>query len=208
MAARSWRTAVTLVIALAVLTPLVARADGHDSQGRRLFEAKGCVRCHVTGGREGGIPALEELRRPQGEWHLAGRLWNHVPAMFTALASRSVPWPTFTPEEMSLLMVYLGANPSADPAPEPQRGLAALVQKGCLKCHALRGEGGRTAPDFGTRTDAFASPAVWAARIWRHTPTMASAAMAQGLSYPRFTAHEMAQLIAYLKQSGSAPPAR
>lgn len=208
MAPRHWRVAVTIVVALAALTPRAARADGHDTQGRRVFEAKRCGQCHVPGGRESGMPALEELRRPQGAWHLAGRLWNHGPAMFTALSSQAVPWPAFTIEEMTVLMVYLGVNPAADPAPDPQRGLAALVQKGCLKCHALGGEGARIAPALESRADAFTSPAVWAARIWRHTPAMAAAAMAHGINYPRFTGHEMAQLVAYLKSRTGAPPAR
>jgi cytochrome c len=102
---------------------------------------------------------------------------------------------------MRALMGYLAAEPAADPKPDAGRGLAVLVQKGCLKCHALHGEGARAAPELADRAEAFTTPAVWAARIWRHTPAMAAVAMERGVLYPRFTDSEMAHLVAYLKTS-------
>jgi cytochrome c551/c552 len=201
---RRLATAIALGLAAALASPLAAAAGAHDVEGRRLFESKQCGRCHVPGGRDTGAPALEELRRPQGAWELTGRLWNHVPAMFTALRTEQVPWPSFTADEMRALMGYLAAEPTADAKPDAGRGLAVLVQKGCLKCHALHGEGGRIAPDLADRVDAFSAPAAWAARIWRHTPSMAAVAMERGVMYPRFTDHEMAHLVAYLKSSRRA----
>ena len=50
------------------------------------------------------------------------------------------------------------ATADADPKPDLARGQTLLVQKGCLKCHALRGEGGRIGQDLSERTAAFASP--------------------------------------------------
>jgi cytochrome c2 len=193
-----------LALALGIATALgttTVWAGSHDLEGRRLFESKHCARCHVAGGGPTGAPALEAVRRPQGAWELTGRLWNHVPAMFTAIRADQVPWPSFTADEMRALMSYLSAEPSADAKPDAGRGLAVLVQKGCLKCHALHGEGARIAPDLADRVDAFTAPAAWAARIWRHTPSMAAIAMGRGIPYPRFADHEMAHLVAYLKNS-------
>jgi cytochrome c2 len=198
---RPLAAAVGFGIAAVLAAAMAAAAGSHDVEGRRLFESKQCARCHVPGGGSTGAPPLEELRRPQGAWELAGRLWNHVPAMFTVLRAEAVPWPSFTADEMRALMGYLAADPAADAKPDGQRGLAVLVQKGCLKCHALHGEGARVAPDLADRVDAFTAPAAWAARIWRHTPSMAAVAMERGVLYPRFTDHEMAHLVAYLKGS-------
>ena len=195
---------MTLAVGAVLGVGTLAAAGSHDIEGRRLFEAKQCVRCHVAGGRGSGVPALEALRRPQGAWQLTGRLWNHVPAMFTVLRTEQVPWPSFTAEEMRALMSYLAADPAADATPDVGRGHGVLVQKGCLKCHALHGEGARIAPDLADRVDAFTAPAAWAARIWRHTPSMAAVAMERGVPYPRFTGHEMAHLVAYLKSSRRA----
>jgi cytochrome c2 len=194
-------------LALALVPGFASSSKADDSKGRRVFDDKECSRCHVPGGRSSG-PPLEELRRPQGEWELTGRLWNHVPGMFTALSASSVPWPRFTPDEVADLMTYLTASPDADAKPNPARGRTLLVQKSCLKCHALHGEGGRIAPDFAGLTAAFASPTVWAARVWAHTPTMALEATKRGIPYPRFGDREMVHLIAYLKSVGAKPGAR
>ena len=183
--------------------PIVQVADSDEMQGRRVFEAKQCATCHVSGGRSDGVPSLEALRRPQGAWELTGRFWNHVPAMFTALSASDVPWPTFTPDEMQALMTYLAARPEADARPDPARGHTIVVQKGCLKCHALRREGARIAPDLADRTATFASPTTWATRIWSHTPVMASVAMQRGILYPRFGGQEMTHLVEYLKVRGN-----
>ena len=69
-----------------------AGAAGDPEAGRARFADKACARCHVpSGAPRGSGPALESLRRPQGEMELAGRLWNHVPGMFAALAEERVP---------------------------------------------------------------------------------------------------------------------
>ena len=88
----------------------VAVAAGNAEAGRVLFSDKACTGCHLPRGTPAAGPALEELRRPQGEMELAGRLWNHVPEMFAALAQRRAEWPRITVPEMADLMAYLQAD--------------------------------------------------------------------------------------------------
>jgi cytochrome c553 len=166
-----------------------------------VFETKRCGACHVAGRRQDGAPALEELRRPQGAFELAGRLWNHVPAMFALLASEGLAWPEITLTEMAGLLAYLGGDTRRDPAPEPVKGQVALLRKGCLKCHSLRGEGGRIAPDLAGRRAAYESPAAWAATMWVHTPRMAARAAEVGVLYPRFAGEEMGNLVGFLRSA-------
>jgi hypothetical protein len=77
------------------VAPLAAAAEtaGDAERGRALFASKQCARCHVPRGLPGVGPRLEELRRPQGAFALAGRLWNHAPAMFTLIKLENVAWP-------------------------------------------------------------------------------------------------------------------
>src|SRR3989338_1351577 len=70
-------------------------------------------------------PAPGQLRRPQGAYELAGRLWNHAPAMFTALPQERLDWPRISAAEMGDLMAYLDADPRRDPAPDLGRGQLA-----------------------------------------------------------------------------------
>ena len=98
-------------------------------------------------------PVVEELRRPQGAYELAGRFWNHAPAMFTTLRSEGVAWPEIEPGEMADLMAYLQADLARDPAPDLFQGQVLLVRKGWKHytpkaCQRLpiRPEGGWTLP--------------------------------------------------------------
>lgn len=111
-------------------------------------------------------------------------------------------------ESLSNLMAYLLADPGRDPAPDASRGHVALVRKGCLKCHSLRGEGGRIQPDLAERPADYESATTWARAMWTHTPQMAAMAMSQGIAYPRFSGDEMNNLLSFLRAAAGRPPGR
>ncbi len=179
-----------------------AVADQKDA-GRAVFVDKHCVRCHAPRAETSGGPALEDIKRPQGEMELAGRLWNHVPAMFAAVSQQGVAWPRISAGEMADLMSYLGAEPARDGTPDVQKGQVTLLRKGCLKCHSLRHEGGRVDPDLAARRADYESAAAWAATMWTHSPRMAERARELGFSYPRFADDEMANLVGYLRSTAT-----
>ncbi len=181
-----------------------APSDAEAARGRAVFETKQCNRCHRPRGEAGTGPSLESLQRPQGAWEFAGRLWNHAPSMFTALSQAEIPWPVISPAEMADLMVYLRSDAARDPAPDPVRGEALLVRKGCLKCHSLRREGGRTAPELAERRPVYDSAAAWASSMWTHTPRMAVIALERGVLYPRFSDDELGHLVGFLRSSAVA----
>jgi cytochrome c551/c552 len=201
---RAARLAALGALAAAVCgggAPTEAQAPPDGERGRAVFSAKECVRCHQPRGRPGVGPALEDVRRPQGAFELAGRLWNHAPAMFTTLKQEGLVWPQINATEMGDLMTYLRADPARDAAPDLFRGQVALLRKSCLKCHSLRGDGARIAHDLSTRGASYDSAASWAARMWTHTPTMAAKAIEIGVLYPRFSGDEMLNLVGFLKSS-------
>jgi cytochrome c551/c552 len=176
--------------------------------GRAVFAEKQCGRCHLPRGEPGVGPALEDIRRPQGEMELAGRLWNHLPAMFASLTEKGAGWPQISMTEMGNLMAYLQADPGRDPEPDLLRGQVILLRKGCLKCHSLRREGGPIKPDLAERRADYESPAAWAVTMWTHTPRMAAAASRQGVPYPRFSGDEMANLVGLLRNASASPVRR
>lgn len=204
-AARAWpRAAAALGLAaalgVAAATPpgAAAQGGGDPARGEALFTAKQCARCHRPGAQGIG-PPLEALRRPQGAYELAGRMWNHAPGMFTVLVQEQIPWPTIAQPEMTDLMAYLHADEGRDPRVDPARGRVLLVAKGCLKCHAWRGEGARVGPELSQRRENLAPASRWAATLWGHAPRMAQVAIAREVLYPRFSGDEMAQLIGFLR---------
>ena len=201
MTTRRALATLTAGLALALASGARAQGPGDAGRGRDVFDGKGCARCHVPRGQEGMGPPLEQLRRPQGAFVLAGRLWNHAPAMFTALKIESLAWPQIGADEMADLMRYLGADAARDPSPDPGKGHLLVVRKGCLKCHSLRGEGGRLAPELAAARASYESAVAWAARMWGHTPAMAAKAMEVGVLYPRFADDEMVNLVAFLRST-------
>jgi cytochrome c2 len=182
-------------------------ADAADpEQGRATFMDKQCIRCHAADGTQATGPALSNLRRPQGEMELAGRLWNHVPAMFSMITQERLEWPRISVGEMADLMAYLQADRARDPEPDLAKGQMTLLRKGCLKCHSLKREGGQVKPDLAQPGSAYESGVAWTAAMWTHTPGMASMASRQGIPYPRFSGDEMGNLLGFLRHAAETVP--
>ena len=182
-----------------------ADAPGDATRGQAVFTAKQCVRCHAVRGQPSVGPVVEELRRPQGAYELAGRFWNHAPAMFTTLRRDGIAWPEIEPAEMADLMAYLQADASRDPPPDPFQGHILLVSKGCLKCHRYKGEGGKISEELTQYNPGYQSPVAWAGAVWKHAPRMAEEARRMGVSYPRFTGEEMGNLVGLLRSTAKSP---
>jgi mono/diheme cytochrome c family protein len=194
--------------AAVIMGPAAPAVAGDPEAGRLVFADKDCARCHLPRGVPGGGPSLDDLRRPQGEMELAGRLWNHVPDMLAAVALEAARWPRISAREMGDLMAYLRADPGRDPQPDLYKGQVTLLRKDCLKCHSLRGEGGRVEPDLAQRRADYESAAAWAAAMWTHSPAMAAMAGRRGIPYPRFSGDEMGNLLGFLRHAATPAPAR
>ncbi len=80
---------------------------------------------------------------------------------------------------------------------DPTRGGQLFVSKGCVKCHALKGEGGKIGPDLG-KIDLGETQLNLAAKIWNHTPSMIIEMESIGMVKPTLTGQEFAELSAYL----------
>jgi hypothetical protein len=110
---------------------------------------------------------------------------------------RGLGWPVIRIQEMSDLLTFLGMQPVRERAPNLDRGRLLLVQKGCLKCHTLAGEGGRIAPDL-AQFRQFGSPVPLATALWNHAPAMLDRIDKSGIPYPVFHEGEMADLLGFL----------
>jgi cytochrome c len=125
------------------------------------------------------------------------RLWGHLPAMRIATLQQGTTWPRLTPQEITELAAYLGVRPGADPYPNLSRGQSILVSGGCLKCHALAGEGARVGPDL-SRFGNYDQPFLWAAAMWNHGPAMLDRANQMGIPFPALSPQDMVDLLGFL----------
>jgi cytochrome c2 len=76
-------------------------------------------------------------------------------------------------------------------------GGKVFAEKGCGKCHALRGFGGKVGPDLG-RIETGKSFFELGAAMWNHLPRMGARMLEAGVQRPTLTAGELSNLIAFL----------
>lgn len=77
-------------------------------------------------------------------------------------------------------------------------GMQAFFDKGCARCHAVLGEGGKAAPDLARAPAGHLSAAELVAAMWNHAPAMWEKMQAQHVVLPKFTESEMTNLFAFL----------
>jgi len=115
---------------------------GDIRRGKRVFLAKRCAECHGVGS------ALREGIQPVSAWQsladpiaLAQQMWNHSREMQAALHRTEIPYPRFSTQELTDLLVYLRSTqkPGCAGAFSPgsaESGGELLASKGCAGCHA------------------------------------------------------------------------
>ncbi|MDP3775212.1 MAG: c-type cytochrome [Gemmatimonadales bacterium] len=90
---------------------------GDSAAGERVFRSKGCAGCHRpdTGAVLG--PDLSQSEAATAPMRLAAAMWNHAPAMYAVMRTRTLEWPRFEGDEMRDLSVFLrGLARSTPPA--------------------------------------------------------------------------------------------
>jgi cytochrome c2 len=178
----------------------VSVLPGRVSDGRLLFANKQCIKCHsiqATGGKVGPDLGRRGLHRDVIEF--AAALWNKMPAMLRAMKLRKVAVPGVTPEEMADIIAYLRSFQYFGESGDAARGWRILVEKQCLSCHSLGGEGGTGGPDFG-RAKGLDSPAAIMAALWNHGGVMVQRAQERNIAWPELTSEEMTHVVAFFER--------
>jgi mono/diheme cytochrome c family protein len=152
-----------------------------SDSGEALFQSKGCAGCHT------GKLALEGLLRNQTLTDIAADMWNHQPSM-------KQPPPSFSQEEMRQIVAYTWARQYFLGNGNAERGHKVFAEKNCAACHNDPASG---APKLAQGKDAYSDITLVAA-LWEHGPRMLDLMNQKRLAWPRFTAQQMSDLIAYL----------
>ncbi len=187
--------------------PRTFKSAGDPIKGKQTFVSKGCSRCHAVFGRGGSIgPDLGRAELQGSVTQLAGRMWNHWPAMSGAMQSMGMSTPVFHDEELADVFAYLFVSRyDADNASADQ-GLTVYREKRCSSCHGPRGEGGIGPPL--SRITAGQSKEEIARRMWNHASAMSVRMNDRQIPWPRFSADELAALIRFVSNEWQQPAAR
>ena len=179
---------------------------GRPETGRQLFAEKRCIECHAVGGVGGKVgPDLVERGVRQSPIEFAATIWNKAPLMMAAMKPRGITVPQLTPAEMADIVAYLYSVRYFGNAGNVSNGWTVATRKGCLTCHAVRGERGKPASDV-TKWKGLDTPAATLAALWNHAVVTPPSIGGQKAEWPLFKPQEMADLIALLQSLGTAQP--
>jgi len=152
-----------------------------SANGQTLFESKGCIKCHT------GKMALENKLKNATMTEIAADMWNHAPNMIK-------PAPTLSQEEMRQVVSYIWARQYFQASGSAERGKRVFTSQGCAGCHNDPSSGAPK-PTKGKE----AQPDITMISVlWEHGPRMLERMTERKQAWPRFTAQQMTDLIAYL----------
>ncbi len=149
--------------------------------GEEVFRSKGCAGCHT------GSMSFETLLKNQTLTQIAAAMWEHQPLMKT-------PPPALSEDEMRQIVSYIWARQYFQGHGSAERGKRVFADKHCAACHDNAASG---APKLPAAKGGY-SDITMVSTLWRHGPQMLDMMNQRKLEWPRFTAPEMADLIAYL----------
>lgn len=179
---------------------------GDPHKGFHTFQKKGCSRCHSVNGTGAKVGPDLGFQRPARSTlnQLVTEMWNHAPRMWEQMESEQVPYPRFSAKEMAHLFAYLYTARYMDEPGDAARGWVLFSQKGCVRCHAVGGEGGKLGPDL-KQLGPVDTPLFWAQAMWNHAPAMDAHMRQMNMEWPRFDGDEMCNLLAYIRQERAGP---
>lgn len=179
---------------------------GDPASGARLYGAKGCAGCHpLDAPPRHGAPDLRTAPEGHASFNaLVSAMWNHAPTMWLRMSAAKVKYPNLDQQDVADLFAFLYVVRYVDEAGSAARGEAVFRDKGCIRCHAVRGQGGTDGPDIAQVENADA-PIVWAQMMWNHALSMQERMQRQMLPWPRFQNAEMGDLLAYLRSVNTSP---
>jgi len=190
-------------------------SPGDAESGKRLFQAKGCARCHGIRSGGGSAPDLGMHGLPRTLGQFAGLMWNHAPMMWASMRQHGLPRPEFSNKEMADLITYLFAERYFEASGSVEHGRRIFAEKGCASCHS--GRTGAPAPDL-AKLSRDASSIPLATALWNHGPLMFQQMQQRGMPWPSFRPGEIVHLMEFLSNGpagavrgasagGARPPA-
>lgn len=170
---------------------------GNPLLGAGLVQEKHCLQCHgVQAG--GSAPSFEAMDLDFSVTELAGRMWNHGPAMWKRMTELKIEFPIFARGEMANVLAFLYGLKLKDSPGDATVGRELLEQKGCIRCHSEQGRAETGAPDLAALGHVD-SPEGMIAKMWNHAPGMRQRIEERSLRWPRLEGRDMANLYAYME---------
>ena len=190
--------AVASVVVCAGTVLAAVAIPGDARRGAELFEKQKCVTCHAVNAKGGkSAPDLgRTLGRQFTPSSLAATMWNHAPAMWSAMEKAGIEKPKLTEDQAADLFAFFYSARYFEKPGDAARGKLAFTSKGCADCHDPYGSGvGPAIAKWESVTD----PIELARMMWNHAPRMKQALASKNRAWPVLTAAELNDMVVYLQ---------
>jgi mono/diheme cytochrome c family protein len=171
-----------------------------SNRGARLFGDLSCATCHNVNGRGGNTaPDLGRLSdRSFTPAALAATMWNHAPAMWSAMSARGVHAGDVTEQAAADLFAYFYSMRFFEKRGDAARGKRVFDERGCSKCHGLAQE---IQPGIEpvSRWQSLNHPLALSEAMWNHMRPMLAAIGAKRVAWPDLSAQDLSDLLVYLR---------
>ena len=170
------------------------------ARGERLFNTQSCDRCHSINGKGGTIaPDLgKRIGRNYTPATLAAVMWNHAPAMWSAMRQQNVPQKLLTTQEAADLFAYFYSVRFFDRPADAARGSRVFEQKRCAECHGVAARNRAGAKPV-TEWSSLGNPIDLAAAMWAHSANMRQAFAERNISWPDLTGQDVSDILIYVR---------
>ncbi len=200
------RAALPVLGALALASAVMAQAptaptfSADSGRGAELFVSLSCVGCHAVAGRGGRTaPDLDRLAdRGFTPATLAATMWNHAPAMWSAMGAANVAIPDVDEQAAADLFAYFYSTRFFEKPADAARGKALFSARGCAGCHGIKAEVLPGAPPV-SRWEDLNRPFALTENMWNHMPRMMAAMSAKRMSWPSLSGQDLSDLLVYLR---------
>jgi len=189
-------------IALGALQAATVPMD--SARGDRLFESQGCVQCHklreqgATVVPNGGPDLGRVLDRAYTPSLLAGTMWNHAPAMWTAIKAESVKVGDIDQQAAADLFASFYSARYFEMPGDAGRGKKLFASKSCETCHGLTTSPNPSAKPV-NQWQGLSDPIALVGAMWNHSPVMWSELSQRKISWPNMTSQDLSDLLVYLR---------
>jgi mono/diheme cytochrome c family protein len=171
-----------------------------STRGAELFTSLSCVQCHSVNGRGGAIaPDLGKIAdRNFTPAALAATMWNHAPAMWSAMRQRDVRAGALDEQTAADLFAYFYSTRFFEKPGDAARGKRIFGTRGCSECHGISGEIRPGIPAV-SRWANLNRPFALTEDMWNHMPRMLAAASARKIAWPYLSGQDLTDLLVYLR---------